>query len=85
MPLLMVPICGETLQLTAVFVVPVTLDANGTDCPAESEAVEGDSETLMTGAGGTSEMLAVAVLAEFATLVAVTVTTSAAEMLVGAV
>jgi hypothetical protein len=61
------------LQFTAVLLEPVTVAPNVADCPPCSEAVDGVIEIATEGAGGTSEMLALADLVVFAALVAFTV------------
>ena len=55
------------------------------DCPALSEAELGDSEMETVGAGGTSDIDALAFLVVSAALVAVTVTVCAEVMVAGAV
>jgi hypothetical protein len=59
--------------VTAVLLDPATVAAMVADCPPASEAEVGDTEMVTTGAGGTSEMLALADLVMSATLVAITV------------
>ena len=58
---------------------------NVTDCPPVSEALDGVTEMATTGAGGTSDIVALAVLVGSAALVAVTVTVCAEAMVAGAV
>ena len=55
------------------------------DCPAVSEAVAGVTEMETAGAGGTSDIAAVALLVASAALVALTVMVWAEAMLAGAV
>jgi len=64
---------------------PVTVAANVADCPPCSEAEDGVIEMVTTGAGGTSDMLALADLVVSAALVAFTVTVCAEEIVAGAV
>lgn len=71
--------------MTAVLLDPVTVAAMVADCPPVSDAEVGETETLTTGAGGTSEMLALALFVESALLVAFTVTVCADKMVAGAV
>jgi hypothetical protein len=52
---------------------PVTVAAIVVDCPPVSEAEVGETEIVTAGAGGTSEMLALADLVVSAALVAFTV------------
>ena len=47
-----VPVHPETLQVTAVEEVPVTLAVNCWVAPAMSEAVPGDTDTDITGGAG---------------------------------
>jgi hypothetical protein len=68
-PLAMVPTAGLRDQVTAVFAAPVTVGVNVALWPPVSELVPGDK--LM--ATGIRLMVAVAVIAEFATLDAVSV------------
>ena len=63
----------------------MTVGANVADCPPCSEAVEGVTEMVTTGAGGTSEIVELADLVVSATLVAFTVTVCADAMVAGAV
>lgn len=58
---------------------------NVTDCPPVSEALDGATEMVTAGAGGTSDIVALAVLAGSAALAAVTVTVCAEAMVAGAV
>jgi len=58
---------------------------NVTDCPPVSEALDGVTEMAATGAGGTSDIVALAVLVGSAALVAVTVTVCAEAIVAGAV
>ena len=51
---------------------PATVAAIVVDCPPVSEAEVGDTEIVTTGAGGTSEIVALADLVASATLVAFT-------------
>jgi hypothetical protein len=59
--------------------------ANVADCPPLSDAVVGVTEMDTAGAGGVSEMAALAVLVGSATLEAIAVTVCAEAMLAGAV
>jgi hypothetical protein len=59
--------------LTAVLLEPLTVAANVADCPPCNEAEDGVIVMVTAGAGGTSEMLALADLVRSATLVAITV------------
>jgi hypothetical protein len=59
--------------VTAVLLDPATVAVIVLDLPPASEAEVGDTEMVTTGAGGTSEMLAVADLVASAALVAFTV------------
>jgi hypothetical protein len=52
---------------------PATVAAIVADCPPVSDADVGDTEMVTAGAGGTSEMLALADLLASAALVAFTV------------
>jgi hypothetical protein len=64
---------------------PVTVGVNVTDCPPVSEALDGATEMATAGAGGTSDIVALAVLAGSAALVAFTVTVCAEAIVAGAV
>ena len=77
-----VPIDGDIVQVTLVLLEPVTVAFNVVDCPPVSEAVEGVTEIDTVG---TSEIVAVSLLVESATLVAFTVTVCADNMVAGAV
>ena len=58
---------------------------NVTDCPPVSEALDGVTEIATAGAGGTSDIVALAVLVGSAALAAVTVTVCAEAIVAGAV
>ena len=77
-----VPTDGDMVQVTLVLLEPVTVAFNVVDCPPVSEAVEGVTEIDTVG---TSEIVAVSLLVESATLVAFTVTVCADNMVAGAV
>ena len=77
-----VPTDGDMVQFTPVLLEPVTVAFNVVDCPPVSEAVEGVTEIDTVG---TSEIGAVSLLVESATLVAFTVTVCADNMVAGAV
>jgi hypothetical protein len=64
---------------------PVTVAVNVTDCPPVSEALDGVTEIATAGAGGTSDIVALAVLVGSAALAAVTVTVCAEAIVAGAV
>jgi hypothetical protein len=68
-----------------VLLETVTVAANVADCPPVSEALDGVTEMATAGAGGTSDIAALAVLVASAALVAFTVTACAAAMVEGAV
>ncbi len=78
----MLPSAGLRVQVTVVFEVLRTVAANAWVWAWPRVTVAGVSETLT---GGVSEMAALADLVGSATLVAVTVTVWAAEMVAGAV
>ena len=78
----MLPTAGFSDQVTAVFDVPVTAAVNACVCDGVRVTLPGVNATLT---GRTSDTLALAVLVESATLVAVTVTVCALEMEAGAV
>jgi hypothetical protein len=59
--------------VTLVLLDPETVAVIVLDCPPVSEAEVGDTEMVTTGAGGTSDMLALADLVASAALVAFTV------------
>jgi hypothetical protein len=84
-PWVKVPICGATTHVTAVLLVPVTVGVNVADCPADNEAIEGAIVIDTLAAGGTSEMVALALLVASAALVTFTVTVCAEAMVAGAV
>jgi hypothetical protein len=65
--------------------VPLTVAAIVADCPPVSEAVVGVTEMDTAGAGGVSDIAALAVFVGLAALVAVTVTVCAEAMVEGAV
>ena len=67
----MVPMAGETDQVSAVLVVPVTVEENCWVWPAMTVAVPG---VMATATGGARLMEAVACLVMLAVLVEVTVT-----------
>jgi hypothetical protein len=73
------------VQVTPRLLEPATVAAKVADCPPWSEALDGVTEMVTTGAGGISDIEALAVLAGFAALVAVTVTVCAVAMVEGAV
>jgi hypothetical protein len=75
------PIGGVTDQFTLALVVPLNEALRVAFCPALKEAVAG--ETLIET--GTSEIVAVSLLVESATLVAFTVMVSADAIFAGAV
>jgi hypothetical protein len=81
-PLDKVPTEGDIDQLTAVLLEPVTVAFNVVDCPPVSDAVEGVTDTDTVG---TSDIVAVSLLVESATLVAFTVMVCADNMVAGAV
>jgi len=81
----MVPTAGDTLQLTEVLLLPVTVAAKVAFCPPLIDVVEGVTEMATTGAGGTSDIEAVAVFAVLAALAAVTMTVCADAIVAGAV
>ena len=64
---------------------PVTVAVIVLDCAPVSEAEVGDTEIVTPGAGGTSDMLALADLVVSAALVAFTVTVCADAIVAGAV
>jgi hypothetical protein len=64
---------------------PVTVGTMVADCPLLTEAEAGDTEMETVGAGGTSDIDALAVLVASAALVAVTVMVCAEAMVAGAV
>jgi hypothetical protein len=78
----MLPAAGQRVQMTAVFELFVTVAAKAWVCAGVRVTLPGVNATLT---GGVSEIVAVADLVESATLVAVTVTVWAAEMVDGAV
>ena len=78
----MLPTAGFRVQMTAVFELFVTVAAKAWVCDWPRVTVAGVSETPT---GGVSDMVAVAVLVGSTTLVAVTVTVWAAEIVAGAV
>jgi hypothetical protein len=80
-----VPTGGDRVQFTPRLLEPVTVAANVADCPPVSDAVVGVTEMATTGAGGTRDMAALAVLVGSATLEASAVTVCAEAMLAGAV
>jgi hypothetical protein len=67
-------------QVTPVLVDPLTVAFRVVDCPPESDAEDGETETDT----GTNEMLAVSLLVLSAALVAFTTTVCAEEMVGGA-
>jgi hypothetical protein len=79
-PFAIVPTGGLIDQVTAVFVVPVTVALNVAACPAFKLADPGDTPT----ATGTSVTVALAVSDELAALVAVTVTVCWVAIVAGA-
>jgi hypothetical protein len=79
--LLTVPTAGDTVQLTAVSLVPLTLALSVADCPDVSEALDGES-VIETG---TNDITALALRLLTAWLVAVTVTLCAEGIRSGAV
>jgi hypothetical protein len=78
----MLPTARLSDHVTAVFEVPATLAVNIWVCEGVSVTVPGVNATLT---GGASDTLALAVLVGSTTLVAVTVTVWAAEIVAGAV
>jgi hypothetical protein len=72
-------------QFTAVLLDPVTVALSVVDCPPVRDAEAGDTETDTDGAGGTSEIVALALLDASAALVAFTVTVCAEAIVAGAV
>ena len=76
-----VPTAGLTDQVTAAFVVPVTVTVNCRVCEAAKLAVDG---LTVICTGGTTVTLAVAFLLVSATLVAVTVTVCGLVSVAGA-
>jgi hypothetical protein len=78
----MLPIAGLRDQVTAVFEVPATLAVNVWVCAGARVTLPGVNATLT---GGASDTLALVVLVESATLVAVTVTVCALVIEAGAV
>ena len=58
---------------------------NVADCPPVSEVLDGVTEMVTAGAGGTSDTVALAVLVASAALVAFTITVCAEAMVEGAV
>ena len=78
----MLPTAGLSDQVTAVLELFDTVAAKAWVCDWPRVTVPGVSETLT---GGASDTLALTDLVESATLVAVTVTVWAAEMVAGAV
>ena len=84
-PFDIVPTEGAILQFTPVLLVFAMVAAKVADCPPCSEAEVGDTEMVTAGAGGTSEMVALALFVLSATLVAFTVTVCADAMVAGAV
>ena len=78
----MLPTAGLRDQVTAVLEVFATAAVNACVCDGVRVTLPGVNATLT---GGTSVTLALADLVESATLVAVTVTVWAAEMVAGAV
>lgn len=76
-----VPTGGDTVQLTAVLLAPLTVAFSVADCPDVSDAVDGVNEI----ATGTNDITALALRLEAAWLVAVTVTLCAEEIVPGAV
>ena len=78
----MLPTAGLSDQVTAVLELFDTVAVKAWVCDWPRVTVAGVSETPT---GGVSDMVAEAVLVESATLVAVTVTVWAAEMVAGAV
>jgi hypothetical protein len=78
----MLPTAGLSDQVTAVLDELATAAVKAWVCDWPRVTVAGVSETLT---GGASDTLALADLVESATLVAVTVTVWAAEMVAGAV
>jgi hypothetical protein len=77
-----VPTDGDMDQVTLVLLEPVTVAFNVVDCPPVSDAAEGDTDTDTVG---TSDIVAVSLLVESATLVALTVMVCADNMVGGAV
>ena len=78
----MLPAAGLRVQMTAVFELFVTVAAKAWVCAGVRVTLPGVNATLT---GGASDTLALADLVESATLVAVTVTVWAEEMVAGAV
>ena len=78
----MLPTAGFSDQVTAVFEVFATVAVNACVCDGVRLMLPGDRATLT---GGVSERVALAVLVELATLVAVTVTVWAEAIDEGAV
>jgi hypothetical protein len=81
-PAEILPTAGFSDQVTAVFDVPATLAVNIWVCDGVRVTLPGINATLT---GGASDTLALAVLVESATLVAVTVTVCALVIEAGAV
>lgn len=81
----MVPTEGDKVQFTAVLLLPLTVGVNVAVCPPSRETLVGDTEIETEGAGGVSEIAALALLVVSATLVAFTVTVCAEEIVAGAV
>jgi hypothetical protein len=79
--LVTVPTAGDTVQLTDVLLVPVTLALSVADWPDVSDALDG----VNVIATGSSDITALALRLGNAWLVAVTVTVCAEGITVGAV
>ena len=79
---LMEPTCGLMLQVTPVWLMPLTFAENCCVCPAPSVAADGLTTTIMMT--GTSVMDTDAACVGSATLVAVAVTVCPVEMKLGA-